>query len=58
MAYGELYLPPEPPKRNAVTGRFMKGHEPANKGKERRYVLATYRLVHISNQGNGGRWFS
>ena len=34
MAYGELYLPPEVPKRNAVTGRFMKGHTPANKGKK------------------------
>ena len=34
MAYGELYLPPEVPKRNAVTGRFMKGHVPANKGKK------------------------
>lgn len=34
MAYGELYLAPERPKRNAVTGRFMKGHVPANKGKK------------------------
>lgn len=33
MSY-ELYLPPEPTGRNAVTGRFMKGHVPANKGKK------------------------
>lgn len=30
----ELYIAPELPKRNAVTGRFMKGHVPANKGKK------------------------
>lgn len=34
MSYGELYLPPEMPKRNAVNGRFLKGHIPANKGKK------------------------
>ena len=34
MAYGELYIAPEIPKRNALTGRFMKGYEPANKGKK------------------------
>ena len=34
MAYGELYLPPDPPKYNAVNGQFLKGHVPANKGKK------------------------
>lgn len=34
MAYGELYLPPEVPKRNAVNGQFLKGHVPHNKGKK------------------------
>lgn len=34
MAYGELYLQKEPPRRNPVTGRFQKGHVPANKGKK------------------------
>lgn len=32
MSY-ELYLPPELPRRNAVTGQFLPGHVPANKGK-------------------------
>lgn len=32
MSY-ELYIPQETPRRNLVTGRFMKGHEPANKGR-------------------------
>lgn len=30
--YGELYIPPVPTYRNRETGRFMKGHVPANKG--------------------------
>ena len=30
----ELYLPPAPPTRSRTTGRFMKGHRPANKGKK------------------------
>lgn len=30
----ELYLPPEPITRSRTTGRFMKGHRPANKGKK------------------------
>lgn len=34
MAYGELTLPPEKLERNAVTGRYMKGHVPHNKGKK------------------------
>lgn len=34
MKYGELYLEPERPTRNPITGRFMKGHVPANKGKK------------------------
>lgn len=34
MAYGELYIPPERPKRNAVTGHFLPGHTPHNKGKK------------------------
>lgn len=33
MANGELVLVDRPAGRNAVTGRFMKGHVPANKGK-------------------------
>lgn len=34
MSYGELSLPPVRPERNAVTGRYMKGHTPTNKGKK------------------------
>ena len=29
----ELYIPPERPRYNLRTGRFLKGHEPHNKGK-------------------------
>ena len=32
MSGYELTLPPERPDRNLQTGRFMKGHVPANKG--------------------------
>lgn len=32
MSY-ELYIPQELPKRNAMTGQYLKGHEPHNKGK-------------------------
>ena len=34
MSYGELYIPTERVSRNLLTGRFMKGHVPANKGKK------------------------
>lgn len=34
MSSYELTLSPERPTRNAVTGRFMKGFVPANKGKK------------------------
>lgn len=34
MAYGELYIPQERPTRNALTGRFLKGCTPYNKGKK------------------------
>lgn len=34
MSYGELVLPPVYDGVNRVTGRFMKGHIPANKGKK------------------------
>lgn len=34
MTYGELYIPPEPAKYNAVNGQFLKGHVPHNKGKK------------------------
>ena len=34
MAYGELTLPPIRLSYNKQTGRFMKGHTPANKGKK------------------------
>lgn len=34
MAYGELHLPPEISTRNLLTGRFLKGNKPANKGKK------------------------
>jgi hypothetical protein len=34
MSSYELYLPPEKLERNAVTGRYMKGHVPHNKGKK------------------------
>lgn len=34
MSYGELNLGMERPQRNALTGRFLPGHEPANKGKK------------------------
>ena len=34
MSSYELTLGSERPTRNAVTGRFMKGHVPANKGKK------------------------
>lgn len=30
----ELYIPPERPGRNFVTGRFLKGNAPHNKGKK------------------------
>lgn len=33
MAYGELYLPPERPQKDAKTGRFLPGIVPHNKGK-------------------------
>lgn len=33
MGRGELYIPPQRLTRNAVNGRFMKGHVPFNKGK-------------------------
>ena len=33
MSY-ELHLPPLRPDRNPTNGRFLKGHEPANKGKK------------------------
>lgn len=33
MSSFELTLPPAPITRNAKTGRYMKGHVPANKGK-------------------------
>lgn len=29
----ELYIPPERPTRNLITGKFLKGHIPHNKGK-------------------------
>lgn len=34
MSYGELILPPIWTGRNKQTGRFLKGHVPANKGKK------------------------
>lgn len=34
MSYGELALPPIRTGRNTKTGRFLKGHVPANKGKK------------------------
>lgn len=34
MSYGELSLQPEWTGVNRLTGRFMKGHVPANKGKK------------------------
>lgn len=34
MPYGELYIPPIPKTRNAVTGQFLKGNVPYNKGKK------------------------
>ena len=34
MSAYELTLPPVATGRNAVTGRFMKGHTPANKGRK------------------------
>lgn len=34
MSYGELTFPPIWTGRNNVTGRFLKGHEPHNKGKK------------------------
>lgn len=34
MSSYELYIPPKYTGRNAKTGRFMKGHVPANKGKK------------------------
>ena len=34
MSYGELYIPPLRQQRNAVTGCFLKGHTPHNKGKK------------------------
>ena len=34
MSYGELTLAPTWTGRNNVTGRFLKGHVPANKGKK------------------------
>lgn len=34
MSSYELIFTPVRPQRNAVTGRFMKGHVPANKGKK------------------------
>lgn len=34
MVRGELYIPPQRLTRNAVNGRFMKGHVPFNKGKK------------------------
>lgn len=33
MEYGELYIPRERATRNAVTGQFLKGNVPHNKGK-------------------------
>lgn len=33
MSYGELYIPPVSDRVNRMTGRYMKGHVPANKGK-------------------------
>ena len=33
MNYGELRLPPERKPYNPTNGQFLKGHEPANKGK-------------------------
>ena len=30
----ELTLPPVRPTRNRINGQYLKGHEPANKGKE------------------------
>lgn len=32
--YGELFIPPVYEGRNLKTGRYMKGHIPANKGKK------------------------
>ena len=34
MSYGEISLPPIWTGRNNQTGRFLKGHVPANKGKK------------------------
>ena len=34
MSYGELYLPPVWTGTDTKTGRFLKGHVPANKGKK------------------------
>lgn len=34
MSYGELHLPPVYKGIDAKTGRFLKGHVPANKGKK------------------------
>lgn len=47
MAYGELYLPPEVPKRNAVTGRFMKGHVPHNKNKKTGAINTDHRYLGV-----------
>jgi hypothetical protein len=33
MPYGELYIPPVRKPYNPTNGQFLKGHEPANKGK-------------------------
>lgn len=50
--YGELYLPPETPKRNAVNGRFLPGHVPHNKGKKMSEYMGERALERVMKHWN------
>ena len=60
--YGVLTLSERPLGRNAVTGRFMKGHVPANKGRKwdeymtaesKKRVAVGWRNLAPCNKGKG-----
>lgn len=61
MSSFELTFPPERPDRNPVTGRFLPGHTPANKGrkwdeymtaKSKKRVAVGWRNLDPYNKGN------
>lgn len=53
----ELYIPIEPPGRNIVNGRFLKGRTPHNKGKTMKYHSRKSKRRSVNNLVKGrGAW--